>query len=51
MMACPHNVPWQRVINSQGKISDRRGAKRQRHLLEEEGIPFVKAKIDLNVYL
>ena len=50
MAACPSNVPWQRVINSQGKISQRPGAERQRQLLEEEGIPFLKDKIDLKLY-
>jgi methylated-DNA-protein-cysteine methyltransferase-like protein len=50
MAACPSDVPWQRVINSQGKISDRPGAQRQRQLLEEEGIVFVKDKVDLKVY-
>ncbi|KAA3657583.1 MAG: methyltransferase [Chloroflexi bacterium] len=50
MAACPTDVPWQRVINSQGKISDRPGAKQQQQLLEEEGILFVKDKIDLKVY-
>jgi len=50
MAACPGDVPWQRVINSQGKISKRPGAERQRQLLEEEGIPFVKEKIDLKLY-
>ena len=50
MAACPADVPWQRVINSQGKISERPGAQRQRQLLEEEGILFVKDKIDLKVY-
>jgi methylated-DNA-protein-cysteine methyltransferase-like protein len=40
MAACPQDVPWQRVINSQGKISPRPGAARQRQLLEEEGIEF-----------
>ncbi|MBE2222966.1 MAG: MGMT family protein [Anaerolineae bacterium] len=48
MAASPANVPWQRVINAQGKISQRPGAEKQRHLLEEEGIPFVKDKVDLN---
>lgn len=43
-------MPWQRVINAQGKISDRPGAQRQRHLLEAEGIVFVKDKVDLKVY-
>jgi methylated-DNA-protein-cysteine methyltransferase-like protein len=50
MAACPDDVPWQRVINSQGKISERPGVKRQRQLLEEEGIVFVKDKVDLKVY-
>src|SRR5512144_507282 len=50
MAACPDGVPWQRVINSQGKISARPGAERQRELLEEEGIEFVKDKIDLKKY-
>lgn len=50
MAACPNDVPWQRVINAQGKISERPGAERQRHLLEEEGVAFVKDKVDLKVY-
>lgn len=50
MAACPDDVPWQRVINSQGKISPRPGADRQRQLLQDEGILFVKDKIDLKVY-
>jgi len=51
MAACPDDVPWQRVINSQGKISERPGAKRQRQLLEEEGIVFVKDKVNLKLYM
>ncbi|MDX1418029.1 MAG: MGMT family protein [Candidatus Promineifilaceae bacterium] len=51
MAACSDDVPWQRVINSQGKISARPGAERQRQLLEEEGIMFAKDKIDLKVYM
>jgi methylated-DNA-protein-cysteine methyltransferase-like protein len=50
MAACPDDVPWQRVINSQGKISERPGAKRQQQLLEAEGILFVKDKVDLKAY-
>ena len=50
MAACPDDVPWQRVINSQGKISERPGAEKQRLLLEEEGIEFVKDKVDLKKY-
>src|SRR5512147_1934075 len=50
MAACPDDVPWQRVINSQGKISVRPGAERQRALLEEEGVELVKDRIDLKKY-
>jgi methylated-DNA-protein-cysteine methyltransferase-like protein len=43
MHSCPNDVPWQRVVNAQGKISPR-GNKmaeiRQRELLEAEGIAF-----------
>jgi methylated-DNA-protein-cysteine methyltransferase-like protein len=51
MAACPPNVPWQRVINAQGKISQRRGAEMQRVLLEQEGVGFDSAdRIDLAQY-
>lgn len=50
MAACPDNVPWQRVINSQGKISPRAEAAKQRKLLEEEGVLFSKDKLDLKQY-
>jgi methylated-DNA-protein-cysteine methyltransferase-like protein len=50
MAACPDDVPWQRVINSQGKISERSGAEKQRQLLEEEGVIFVKDKVDMKKY-
>jgi methylated-DNA-protein-cysteine methyltransferase-like protein len=48
MAACPKDVPWQRVVNSQGKISDRPGSEHQRQLLQKEGVVFdEKGKIDL----
>lgn len=50
MAACPPDVPWQRVINAQGKISARSGAQRQRQMLEAEGIVFMKDRVDLKVY-
>jgi len=53
MAACPDNVPWQRVINSQGKISLRPGggALRQRSLLEAEGIVFdERERVSLKKY-
>ena len=51
MAACPDDVPWQRVINSQGKISERAGAEKQRLLLEQEGVEFdAKDRVDLKKY-
>jgi len=52
MAACPDDVPWQRVINSQGKISPRPGgAEKQRLLLEQEGVEFdAKDRVDLKKY-
>ena len=46
-------IPWQRVINSQGKVSTRKnseGHSVQQCILEEEGIVFENGKIDLNKY-
>jgi methylated-DNA-protein-cysteine methyltransferase-like protein len=48
MAALPYDadVPWQRVINRQGKISPRSagdGTLRQRQLLEAEGVAFDQA--------
>jgi len=43
MAACPDNVPWQRVVNAQGKVSPRAdhwGSEVQRQRLLEEGIAF-----------
>lgn len=51
MARCPEGVPWQRVVNSQGKISLPRGGpyERQQGLLQEEGVVFgPSGKIDLN---
>lgn len=50
MAACPQDVPWQRVVNSQGKISLRGegGSLNQRLLLEQEGVEFDQfGRIDL----
>ncbi|MDX1432997.1 MAG: MGMT family protein [Gammaproteobacteria bacterium] len=48
------DVPWQRVINSQGTISERRhggGTARQRRLLEAEGVIFDRrGRVDFDVY-
>ena len=43
-------LPWHRVINAQGRISfpeDSSGYRRQKDLLEQEGVVFLKGKIDL----
>lgn len=51
MANCPSDVPWQRVVNAQGKISERPGAQRQRSLLEAEGVIFdAKGKVDLKKF-
>jgi methylated-DNA-protein-cysteine methyltransferase-like protein len=56
MAALPsgHDVPWQRVINSQGKVSSRRNSDGdiiQRQLLEAEGVLFdPKGRVDLDRY-
>jgi methylated-DNA-protein-cysteine methyltransferase-like protein len=53
MAACPEDVPWQRVINAQGRISLRtgHGPKIQRILLEQEGVVFnEQGKVDLKKY-
>ncbi|WP_262692780.1 MGMT family protein [Kordiimonas aestuarii] len=49
MAATPagEGIPWQRVINSAGKISKRDGAARQRSRLESEGVTFLTSgKVD-----
>ena len=50
MAGCPDDVPWQRVINAQGKISERPGAQKQRQLLRQEGVAFVNDRVDLKEY-
>jgi methylated-DNA-protein-cysteine methyltransferase-like protein len=54
MAACPVDVPWQRVINSQGKVSLRKGGagEEQRILLEEEGVIFdERERVDLSLFV
>ena len=50
MASCPAGIPWQRVINSQGKISlPGESGRKQQELLEAEGIEFdARGRIDLN---
>ena len=52
MAQCPDDVPWWRVVNAQGKISQRPNAPHQRELLEAEGVVFnEREKIDFKIYL
>ena len=53
MADCPEGVPWQRVINAQGKVSLRPGggSEHQRELLESEGVVFDDHdRVDLKKY-
>ncbi|HMU66170.1 MAG TPA: MGMT family protein [Cellvibrionaceae bacterium] len=46
-------LPWHRVINAQGKLSFPPGEQtyyRQKQLLMQEGVEFVRDKIKLSVY-
>lgn len=49
MAACPDDVPWQRVINSQGKISHS-DIEKQKKCLEAEGVFCSMNKINLHEY-
>ena len=53
MAACPEDVPWQRVVNAQGKVSyhSSDGDVTQQQLLENEGVVFdERGRIDLKRY-
>tara|TARA_B100000749_G_scaffold84052_1_gene63914 strand:+ start:59043 stop:59387 length:345 start_codon:yes stop_codon:yes gene_type:complete len=46
-----YGLPWHRVVNSQGKISDHLGRGKQKILLKKEGVIFQSNKLDLAKYL
>jgi methylated-DNA-protein-cysteine methyltransferase-like protein len=51
--SCPDDVPWQRVVNSKGEVSERNPLDAKRHtlLLEDEGVQFsVRGRIDMKKY-
>ena len=51
--ASPNDVPWQRVVNSKGEITERDGLEAKRHklLLEDEGVQFsVRGRIDMKKF-
>jgi len=46
-------LPWHRVVNAQGRISipeDSSGYLEQKNRLEEEGVVFIKGKINLDQF-
>ncbi len=50
MKRCPHDIPWQRVVNARGGISLRAnvsGMITQRIHLEHEGVPLKRGRVDL----
>jgi methylated-DNA-protein-cysteine methyltransferase related protein len=51
--ASPNEVPWQRVVNSKGEITERDGLEAKRHklMLYDEGVPFnPRGRIDMKKY-
>lgn len=38
-------VPWQRVVRADGSLAK---GERQRRLLEDEGVPFVRDRVDMD---
>jgi methylated-DNA-protein-cysteine methyltransferase-like protein len=51
--SCPDDLPWQRVVNSKGEVSEKNGAEAKRHqlLLEDEGVQFgVRGRIDMKKF-
>ncbi|HND47934.1 MAG TPA: MGMT family protein, partial [Anaerolineales bacterium] len=51
--ASPNEVPWQRVVNSKGQITERDGLEAKRHklMLEDEGVIFHdRGRIDMRKY-
>ena len=52
MAECPEDVPWQRVVNAQGRISPRPGlsGRLQRALLKDEGVRFDRSgRLDMDL--
>jgi len=51
--SCPDDVPWQRVVNSKGEVSEKNGLEAKRHtlMLENEGVLFtIRGRINMNKY-
>lgn len=41
MRTCPDNIPWQRVVRTDGSIAGGGHAEIRRAILEAEGVPFL----------
>lgn len=48
-----YNIPWHRIINSQGEIAlqDEQGKWMQKSMLEDEGVVVIGFRVDLETYL
>jgi alkylated DNA nucleotide flippase Atl1 len=43
---CGDRVPWHRIVRADGSLAV---GERQRRLLEDEGVPFRGARVDMDV--
>ena len=50
-MSKKYKLPWHRVINAKGKISDHRGSIIQKIYLQDEGIVIIGQQIKVKEYL
>lgn len=49
MSRCPDNLPWHRVIKSDGSIAKSAHSELRRAILEDEGVPFSSEnRVDIN---
>ena len=49
MSSCPDELPWQRVVKSDGEVAGGACAELRRALLEAEGVPFLaNGKVDID---
>ena len=53
LLSKEYNLPWQRIINAQGRIAfhNPEQQRRQRILLEKEGVVFKNDSVNLDIYM
>jgi len=52
MNGCPEDLPWQRVVKSDGSLAGRESSEIQKAILLSEGVTFLKnGKIDFKKHL